>query len=87
MWGKRKTPSDPPLELVTVLASPDPGLIAVAKSILESAGIRFLAQGEVMRNIWGLEPVLLQVRREDVDDALALLAELKETGPEGERPS
>ncbi len=79
MWGKRKTPSDPQLELVTVLTSPDPGLIAVAESILQSAGIRFLVQGEVVRNIWGLAPVQLQVSRDDAGDALALLAELKET--------
>ena len=81
MWGKRKTPSDPPLELVTVIASPDPGLIAVARSILQSADIRFLVQGEVVRNLVGLVPVQLQVSREDLDDALALLAELKETEP------
>ena len=81
MWGKRKTPSDPPLELVTVFASPDPGLIAVARSILQSADIRFLVQGEVVRNLVGLVPVQLQVSREDADDALALLAELKETEP------
>jgi hypothetical protein len=81
MWGKRKTPSGPPLELVTVLASPDPGLIAVATSILQSADIRFLVQGEVIRNLVGLVPVQLQVSREDLDDALALLADLKETEP------
>ena len=81
MWGKRKTPSDPPLELVTVLASPDPGLIAVARSILQSADIRFLVQGEVVRNLVGVVPVQIQVSREDAEDALALFAELKKTEP------
>ena len=81
MWGKPKAPSDQPLELVTVFTSPDRGLVAVAKSILQSADIRFLVQGEVMRNLWGMEPELLQVRRQDAEDALALLAELRETEP------
>jgi len=81
MWGKPKSPKVPPLELVTVLTSPDPGLVAVAKSILQSANIPFLAKGEMVKNLWGIEAVQLQVSSEDAADAVALLTELKETEP------
>jgi len=69
---------------VTVLETGDPGLVAVAKSLLESAGIRFFAKGEAVQDLfaWGrfgtgfnpfVGPVQLQVAAEDADDAKALL--------------
>jgi hypothetical protein len=68
---------------VTVLESGDPGLIAVAKSLLDSAGIQYFAKGEVLQNLfgWGLNPLVgrlveLQVASDDADDAKALLRDL-----------
>jgi hypothetical protein len=38
------------VDLVTVMESGDPGLIMVAKSLLENAGIRYYAKGETAQN-------------------------------------
>jgi len=76
-------------EPVTVLETGDPGLVAVAKSLLESAGIRFFAKGEGVQDLfaWGrfgtgfnpfVGPVQLQVAAEDADDAKALLQGLSD---------
>ena len=66
----------PPLELVTVLASLDPGLVAIAKSILQSADIPFITLGERAGRLCYFGRI--QVSREDVEDALALLKDLQE---------
>lgn len=69
-------------ELVTVLSTMDAGLIAVAKSILEGAGIRFFVKGENLQNLFGLgsigynpisRDVKIQVSRADEEVARALL--------------
>ena len=75
------------LDLVTVLASGDPGLMAVAKSLLRSADIPFLVQGEGVQDLFGVGrigsgfnvvtgPARLQVGADDADDARELLADL-----------
>jgi hypothetical protein len=75
------------LELVTVLASGDPGLMAVAKSLLRSADIPFLVQGEGLQDLFGVGrigsgfnvvtgPARLQVGADDADDAREVLAGL-----------
>ena len=74
-------------DLVTVLASGDPGLMAVAKSLLRSADIPFLVQGEGVQDLFGVGrigsgfnvvtgPARLQVGADDADDARAVLADL-----------
>jgi len=89
-------PPDPPrptgphsdhLELVTVLASGDPGLMAIAKSLLQSAEIPFVVQGEGVQDLLGVGrigsgfnlvtgPARLQVAADDAADARELLADL-----------
>ena len=89
-------PADPPrptgpprdhLELVTVLASGDPGLMAIAKSLLQSAEIPFVVQGEGVQDLFGVGrigsgfnlvtgPARLRVGADDAADARELLAEL-----------
>jgi len=75
-------------DLVTVLHTTDRCAIAVARSMLESEGIRCHVKGEGLRDVTGLsyptavfEPdawaVSLQVCEEYADDARALLAELR----------
>jgi hypothetical protein len=72
---------------VTVLRSGDPGLLAVAKSLLESEGIEYFARGEGVQDLfaWGrfgtgfspvTGPVELQVPGEDAQRAIELLADL-----------
>ena len=75
-----------PLSLVTVLASGDPGLMGIAKSLLQSAEIPFTVKGEGLGDVLGLGragsgfnpitgPVELQVRAEDAEDVRLLLGE------------
>jgi hypothetical protein len=75
-------------EPVTVLESGDAALLAVAKSLLEAAGIPFFAKGEGVQDLfaWGrfgtgfnpfVGPVRLQVAAEDASDAIALLRDLQ----------
>lgn len=52
--------------------------MALAKSLLDSAGIRYLAKGEAGRFLGSKGSVLIQVAREDGEEARALLAGLDE---------
>jgi hypothetical protein len=65
--------SDEEIEWVTALYSPDLSLISVAKSLLESAGIPYLASGETLAEI----SARLQVRKEDEEEVKRLLNELE----------
>ncbi|MDW7650148.1 MAG: DUF2007 domain-containing protein [Bacillota bacterium] len=73
------------VELVTVLKAQDLSELLVAKSVLEGAGIRYFAKGEGLQNLFGggrfglgfnslVGPVEIQVSKEDVEAARALLA-------------
>jgi hypothetical protein len=86
-------PADPgELDLVTVLATGNPALLALAHSLLESAGIEFIARGEGVQDLVGLGrvggfnvalgAVELQVRARDADEARAILADLHESETE-----
>ena len=77
-----------PAELVTVLICADAGRIAVAKSLLQSAGIKFVVLNEEMQDLVGMGripfginqvigPAEFQVDREDAADAKALLKDLE----------
>ena len=62
---------------VTVLTVRDPGVLAVAQSLLDEAGIPYFAKSENSANvtpflIW----VELQVGSDDAEEARALLADL-----------
>ncbi|WP_040379177.1 putative signal transducing protein [Dethiobacter alkaliphilus] len=68
------------VELVTVFVPGDTGELMLAKSILEDAGIRYLAKGERVQK-WGFNavtgPVEVQVAAQDADAARELLENLK----------
>jgi hypothetical protein len=68
--------------LVTVLSTHDPGLAAVAESLLQSADIRFSVSGMVLPYPGAL-PVELQVLAGDADEARRILAEL--SAPDDQR--
>jgi hypothetical protein len=71
---------DPDLELVTVLATGNPALIAVAKSLLEDSGIEYATQNEGLHDLFPVNRfrVHIQVRQEDEAEATALLSALEE---------
>lgn len=64
---------------VTVFATADAGLLAVVKSILDGAGIKYFARNELLQGILPVQSgafnalVEIQVRPEDADAARALL--------------
>jgi hypothetical protein len=61
----------------TILRTLDPGLLAVAKSLLEAAKIPCFAKGESLRMARGGGPIELQVPRDRIIEAKALLADLR----------
>ena len=74
-------------EPVTVLESGDPALLAVAKSLLEDAGIQYFAKGEGVQDLFAagrfgtgfnpfVGPVELQVAADDAAEAKAVLLDL-----------
>jgi putative signal transducing protein len=85
----------PDVELVRVLATGDAGLIALAKSLLESETIDYFVRGDGLQDLFGLGrmtgysfamgPAEFLVRAEDADRARELLEGL--TGPDPERDS
>ena len=71
-------------EMVTVLETGDQSLVAVAKSMLEGAGIPCIARNERLQNLFGwgaigtgfntaMGPIRLQVLQEDAEAAKELL--------------
>jgi hypothetical protein len=73
-----------PFELVTVLETGDQSLVAVARSVLEDAGIPCIARNEGLQNLFGwgtvgtgfnvaMGPIRVQVLREDAQTAKQLL--------------
>jgi len=70
----------PKLELVTVLATGDPGRIAVAKSLLEDSRIEYLTKDEGFHDLFPVSRfrIQIQVRLEDREEAGELLADLRE---------
>lgn len=79
----RELPPEPqqalePVELVTVFASEYPGLIAVAKSILQDAGIKYATKDENVKYILLIDPIQIQVRQEDTKKSRKLLQGLEE---------
>jgi putative signal transducing protein len=86
-------PFHPEGELVTVLETPDPGLIALAESLLLGADIPYLKKGDQIQDLFaagrlGINPVTgpveIQVLPDQVEAARAALTELEveETGPD-----
>ena len=65
------------MHLETVFESTDPGLISIAKSVLSSANIEFLAIGENSAAVFAGNPFLgrvrLQVESSYVEEARLLL--------------
>ena len=81
-------PPTPDVELVTVFATGDAGLISIAKSLLEAEGIDYLGRGEGVQDLFGwgriasgfnvvVGPVEFLVRADDAERARDLLKGLE----------
>jgi hypothetical protein len=57
--------------------------LAVAKSILDEAGIPFFSKGEMPMELLAVGPVEIQVDKEDAFQAAELLKDLAEDRPAG----
>jgi hypothetical protein len=68
-------------ELVTIYRSHELSEVAIAKSILEEAGIEFIAKGGMSKEILSVGPVEIQVDRADAGQAKDLLLPLSEDLP------
>ncbi|SFG84269.1 Putative signal transducing protein [Desulfotomaculum arcticum] len=77
------------VDLIEIMATGDPAKIMVAKSILDEAGIKYLAKGEGLQDLFAMGrigtgfnplvgPVKFLVRDEDQEIAKELLKELQE---------
>lgn len=64
-------------KLITVFASQDNVLIAMAKSFLEDAGIEYFVKGEDLHSLLNygtvIGPAEIQVAEEDAEDARKIL--------------
>lgn len=69
-------PDQAPIDLVEVLSTADPGLIALVKSVLEAEEIPYLAHGEHFSRMHATIPVRFLVAKEDVEEARELLRDL-----------
>lgn len=75
---------DPTIRLVPVFETEDYGVAAVAKSLLDDAGIDYSVSGEILRNfvgwgspgVYGVRPAVFVVREEDAARTRELLAQL-----------
>lgn len=68
-------------ELVTVLEARDLAIVALAKSILEEAGIDYVAKGELPMEQLAVGPMEIQVDKNDAELARDLLADLENSAP------
>jgi hypothetical protein len=81
----RDQAADADLDLVTILETSDALRIDLAEGLLESAGIPYLARGEMIQDLFGLGrltavnpisgPVCIQVVRADAERALRILTD------------
>jgi hypothetical protein len=82
----------PDAELVSVFSTGDPGLIALAHSLLDAEKIDYFVRGDGLQDMFGLGrvtsysfamgPAQFVVRAEDADRARTLLEDLAGTGSE-----
>ena len=80
-------PPDPTIQFASVFTTGDPGVIAVAKSLLDAEGIEYLVRAEGLQDLFGwgrlgagytilAGPAEFVVREDDAARARELLADL-----------
>jgi hypothetical protein len=75
------TPESHESELVAVLETRDLAIVALAKSILDEAGIEYVAKGELPMEQLAVGPMEIQVDKNDAEQARNLLADLEDSAP------
>jgi hypothetical protein len=91
-------PPDPSIALVSVFHAGDPGIIAIAGSLLEAEGIEFLLRGDGLQDLFGwgrvgagynilTGPAEFVVRETDAQRARELLRDLVAPGPGDDTPA
>lgn len=65
------------VEHVTVLATGNPVVLAMAKSVLESDGIRCFVRGEILQSLFRIGMAEIRVSEEEAERASDLLRERK----------
>lgn len=77
-------------ELVTIYETWDKGIVALAKSLLDEAGIRYYVRNEMIQDFFAegslganvlLGPMEIQVQPDDAEAATELLKDLYESKP------
>lgn len=63
------------VEHVTVFTTGNPVVLAMAKSVLEGAGIRCFVKGEVLQDLFRIGTAQVQVGKDDEEWAVRLLRE------------
>jgi hypothetical protein len=84
----------PEVQLVPVLATGNPALIAIAKSLLDGEGIEYMVKGEGLQNLFGIGtasnysfamgPAEFWVRQDEAEHARTLLADLSTSDRDGD---
>jgi len=71
------------VDLVTVLTTINASTVALAKSMLEEAAIKYVATGELPKQMFAIGAVKIQVSKDDEKEAKELLEGIESRG-EGE---
>lgn len=88
-WWHRERPQDP---YVTVLETGDRGAVAIARSLLDSAGMKYWVRDDLIQDFFGigrigpcwnhvLGPMRIVVNREDAETATEILPEIGRSRP------
>jgi hypothetical protein len=72
------------VEHVTVFTTGNSVILAMAKSVLESAGIRCFVKGEVLQDLFRIGTAEIRVGKEDEERAVRLLQETNFSQEKGE---
>ncbi len=70
--------------LATVLSTVNAATMALAKSILEDANIRFNVKGELPKAMFSIGIMQIQVAKDDEKEARELLEGIEESPPQGD---
>ena len=71
------------VEHVTIFATGNSVILAMAKSVLEGAGIRCFVKGEVLQDLFRIGTAEIRVGKEDEERAVRLLRETNFSPEEG----
>lgn len=72
------------VEHITVFKTGNPVVLALARSVLEDAGIRCFVKGAVLKDLFGIGTAEVRVGKEDEERAVRLLRDTNFSPDEGE---